>query len=90
MSRGGPQGLGGGTPCLGWGPCVRGPQPCCVAGEGLGPWLPAVLEAVLGALEPSGPPRNVELGLSALHSLGEAPEPLGTPRTLPWDPQIPP
>ncbi|KAM9251663.1 importin-4 [Cariama cristata] len=38
-------------------------------GEGVGPWVPQVLEAILGALDPSGPPRNVELGLSALHSL---------------------
>ncbi|XP_069630001.1 importin-4 [Haliaeetus albicilla] len=38
-------------------------------GEGVGPWLPPVLETVLGALELSGPPRKVELGLSALHSL---------------------
>ncbi|KAM6421640.1 LOW QUALITY PROTEIN: importin-4 [Rhynochetos jubatus] len=38
-------------------------------GEGGGPWLPAVLEAVLGGLDPAGPPRNLELGLSALHSL---------------------
>ncbi|XP_010571623.1 PREDICTED: importin-4, partial [Haliaeetus leucocephalus] len=39
-------------------------------GEGVGPWLPPILETVLGALELSGPPRKVELGLSALHSLG--------------------
>ncbi|XP_051631980.1 importin-4, partial [Manacus candei] len=41
-------------------------------GEGVQPWLPRVLPVILGALDPSGPPKNVEFGLSALHSLASS------------------
>ncbi|XP_074787268.1 importin-4-like isoform X4 [Athene noctua] len=48
---------------------VRPGESARVSGGGGGAVAPPVLEAILGALEPAGPPRNVELGLSALHSL---------------------